>query len=545
MSRKSAPAAKGMSFSAEEQAQLQKDFNEIARRLSELGEATMGTSAGPKMVPSTSTSMNSPFVSGLRGKTAIVETSDNIGDRSEDSGNPAEQKIKVLELILSKLTELDRIVLKKTAPETAPGNIAARRTSRGFDLFSLPTHLHIMDRLLDLHTQSKRVVTIRTTSDAAPGPPVADNGSNNQPSPHAKAIADKADSMNTEIGRLNKQLAESEEKRRAIQEDCSAARKEANAAKKELEAAKKSIEEHEKSSLSSNENERKLAALLAQEQQLNRELYEKVESAASTQESFINAILHRCTHEKNYSGDAAPSIPSSLPHEVSSSLRILDSTLSEKAALVREQLESLHSVKDSLESELYSTQTRCELMQKDLQSTTNELDAVKGAYSALEMEMAIRSSAVSQAALEKQLKLAESTIADLTSDLAKSHRRVFDLEKVADSVVDIEARLRVAEEAKFSLQTQLQGVQLESEAHRKLAESLRAKLKDLSSKSSEQDFLDSYEEVMRDEMMTMKQAFEGKLRAAKDEADAASRRNQELIRSLSTSASYEKLLAKR
>jgi exonuclease VII large subunit len=94
--------------------------------------------------------------------------------------------------------------------------------------------------------------------------------------------------------------------------------------------------------------------------------------------------------------------------------------------------------------------------------------------------------------------------------------------------------LRQAEEAKASLQGRLGEATQESEANARTCESLRAKLRELSARGKDRDFLDSYEEVMRDEMMTMKDAFERKLRLAKEEAEASSRRNSELIRNLST-----------
>jgi hypothetical protein len=72
-----------------------------------------------------------------------------------------ESKLMVLENILQKICEYDRLILRKTAPTEL---VPQRRKSIGIDLFSIPTHFHIVDRLLDLHTQSKRVTVIKTTS---------------------------------------------------------------------------------------------------------------------------------------------------------------------------------------------------------------------------------------------------------------------------------------------------------------------------------------------------------------------------------------------
>ena len=563
-----------LALSAEEQANFQKDLAEISRRLGEL--TGVAAPAGGGGDPATgkaiallapSSSVSSPFVSGLRGKTSTVVGGEasSEGDRGEsDAGG--DSKLRLLETVLQRLTELDRVVLKKTAPEMAPGNVAARRSSRGFDLVSLPTHLHLVDRLLDLHAQARRVTVIRTAADsnAAPGPPpepaqsassaaaaaLASSSSSGAPSPRSKQAADRAERLAAEVARLSKQVEETVEQRRAVQEDCSAARREASAAKRDLEAARRELEQAAAGG-------DRWQELLRQEQQLTRQLSEQVEAAASTQQAFIAAISHRCSSlagpgSGSGSGSSSSSSSSSgggggggggattapLPAEVGSCLAMLDDALAHSSGQLREQLESLLSVKDSVECELASQHTRCELTQRDLEATARQLDALKGAYSALEIEAAQRgsSSAQSQAQAQQaqQAQLAESTISELSSDLARAQRRIKDLEKVADSVVDIEARLRQAEEAKASLQGRLSEATQESEANARTCESLRAKLRELSARGKDRDFLDSYEEVMRDEMMTMKDAFERKLRLAKEEAEASSRRNSELIRNLST-----------
>ncbi len=60
---------------------------------------------------------------------------------------------KALEKVLAKILELDRLVLRKTTPvPTSGGDVqGARRASKGYDLFTLPTHLV---SLRALHTSS-------------------------------------------------------------------------------------------------------------------------------------------------------------------------------------------------------------------------------------------------------------------------------------------------------------------------------------------------------------------------------------------------------
>jgi len=532
-------------LSSEEKARFSSDLAEVARRLGELDVS--GSGGGPKVLLPASSTVNSPFVSGLRGKT----TGDGpAAEESRTEEGAAEQKLRLLESVLQQLAVLDRVVLKKTAPEAVPGtNVAARRSSRGFDLHCIPTHLHLVDRLLDLHAQSKRVTVIRTSTDnnATPGPPAvaADSTTAALPSPRgAKLYADKIEKLNGDVARLSKQLEESEEKRRGIQEDCSAARREANIRTKELEALKKTVEEER------GEAEQRWRRLLEEEQALTRALSEKIEAAASVQQSFISAILQRaspsssCPHDgaalsasasASASNPAAVSTLSALPSDASSALRLLDEAHAARARQGKEQLEALASVRDAIESELATQSAKGEMLQRDLEGASQELDALKGAYAALEMESAQRASVASASKDDKrQQELADKTISDLSADLGKAHRRIFDLEKVVDSVADIEARLRLAEDAKFSTQGKLDQALLEVDGLTKLTESLKGRLRDLSSRPTDREFLDSYEEVMRDEMLTMKSAFESKIRLVKEEAEAASRRHNEMIKSLST-----------
>lgn len=59
----------------------------------------------------------------------------------------------------------------------------------------------------------------------------------------------------------------------------------------------------------------------------------------------------------------------------------------------------------------------------------------------------------------------------------------------------------------------------------RLVETYKQQLREAPTKDGRQ-FGDSFQEVMQDEMMTMKMAFEAKLRAARDEVEAVSRKHQ-------------------
>jgi hypothetical protein len=77
--------------------------------------------------------------------------------------DPNEDKVTQQQRVLDKLAELDRIVLKRTAYADNAGNgggmhsqLASARRKQGSDLMTIPTHMQILDRLLDFHSQIRR-----------------------------------------------------------------------------------------------------------------------------------------------------------------------------------------------------------------------------------------------------------------------------------------------------------------------------------------------------------------------------------------------------
>ena len=86
---------------------------------------------------------------------------------------------------------------------------------------------------------------------------------------------------------------------------------------------------------------------------------------------------------------------------------------------------------------------------------------------------------------------------------------------------ELEIKFKASEDARIKNDFKVKEVTEELSSYKVLCEKLKQKIRDMSGKDSKtQDFLDSFEEVMRDEMMTMKLAFETKLKQAKEEADA-------------------------
>jgi hypothetical protein len=176
------------------------------------------------VVPSSSGSSSSSFVANLRSSTEE--------NKFSIVNNPQEKKLAALLKLLERVHEHDRLVLKKTAPPVSA--TPQRRKSRGSDLASLPTHLHITDRLLDLHAQAQRVTVITNT---APSPRIA-------PSPSTESNPEdkqKIETLSLELARASKQLEEALDSGRKRDEELNSAKNANTALQAKLSFSEKSL----------------------------------------------------------------------------------------------------------------------------------------------------------------------------------------------------------------------------------------------------------------------------------------------------------------
>jgi hypothetical protein len=121
----------------------EQDIETLSKRIADLNGA-----AQPENVAA------STFVSGLR---SSVE-----GSRGgEDDG--MRLQLQTIEDMLARVVELDRLVLKKTEIKAR-----SRRGSRGADLLTIPTHLLVLDRLMDVYAISQRPIIVQSQSSVAP-----------------------------------------------------------------------------------------------------------------------------------------------------------------------------------------------------------------------------------------------------------------------------------------------------------------------------------------------------------------------------------------
>lgn len=217
-------------------------------------------------------------------------------------------------------------------------------------------------------------------------------------------------------------------------------------------------------------------------------------------------------------------------------LTLLDEGLAGRESGLREEVVSINSVKEALEAENQSLTLNMDLLNKDLLSVQSELEAMRTSYHQLHSETIGKEGAGARA--EKDLKAANDKIVELQTELVNAARRTLELERIPLQLEQEQARSRAFEEGNIKLQTALTNKEEECKQYRSLNDTLKNKLRDMSGKdASAREFLDSFEEVLQDEMMAMKSAFELKLKHKSDEVDAMSTRHRQEIQRLSANAS--------
>lgn len=242
------------------------------------------------------------------------------------------------------------------------------------------------------------------------------------------------------------------------------------------------------------------------------------------------------------------------------------------------EISLLLSVKEMFENEISTANLQRELLVKDFTTLQEEHDALKAAYHSLSYETAAAATANAKAkaadhssleALEKaNAKVAEliQKVEQTTNQNQEQRQKIIYLENELNNmklsansakslenyqilVNELETKIRSLEIEKLKLENLKDTQTMENKQYQSMIEKLKDKIKDLSMKSTSgkgntttaggnnNEFFDTFEEVMKEEMMTMKMAFEAKLKAAKDEADALSKKHQQEIQRIQASAS--------
>lgn len=210
-------------------------------------------------------------------------------------------KTELLDNILKKIAELDRSILKKTEPVNAE-HARPRRNSNTMDLHCIPTHFQIIDRLVDLHTQSKRPVIVHQHSSATPeasakavpAPPAAPNNGEITAlkAKHEAAVAAMMEKLRGSEGKLGA----SEKKNQETAKEILALKAENAKVKAENEKLKVKVAELQsrEPALAVDTHAQELAIMTDKytEAMKNcRSMEEKIECAASSEQHICNAML--------------------------------------------------------------------------------------------------------------------------------------------------------------------------------------------------------------------------------------------------------------
>lgn len=209
---------------------------------------------------------------------------------------------------------------------------------------------------------------------------------------------------------------------------------------------------------------------------------------------------------------------------------------------LKAELSLIMSVKDLLEGELSTANLQRDIVQRDLSTVQEQHETLKTAYDALSYETARQLSQAQNSTSDREtqarlLQTANDTNTALLEELRIAQENLKSLEKWPLAVAALEEKLAAALQDKTRAEANATSAKEEVSHYKRLTETLKQKLRELSGGSADsKEFLDSFEEVMKEEMMTMKAAFETKLRLAREEADSLSKRHQqEIIRMQSTS----------
>jgi hypothetical protein len=210
-----------------------------------------------------------------------------------------------------------------------------------------------------------------------------------------------------------------------------------------------------------------------------------------------------------------------------------------------------------IEQEMNSVVMQKDFLSKDFHSLQEEHEALKAAYHSLSYESATGKSSTSKSSSSEETEKLTKEVLSLKeciqqkdaqiNKLLQDQEQNLLLKEISSTqyeayTKELEEKVATLTKDKDNLSFQFTNSVLECKQYKQLTEKLKQKIKDLSNQvgggnGKDKDFLDTFEEVMQEEMLTMKIAFEAKLKAAKDESDALSKKHQQEIARLHVSAS--------
>ena len=184
----------------------------------------------------------------------------------------------------------------------------------------------------------------------------------------------------------------------------------------------------------------------------------------------------------------------------------------------------------TLELEAYKTTSQTDLTRKNAEILALQ-ESLSKAYEANEKSNNILQEAKDTAASSRKelIQDYENKIQVFRADNAASGSMKRQLEKATTNAVNLEKRCSIAEEKNIEMNGSLECLKSDLAALEKMNQSLMDTIKKMTNQASKNDFADTFEEVMREEMMAMKMAFEVKLKIARQQTEAMSKKRQSEI----------------
>ncbi len=442
---------------------LQQDLVIIQAKLNDLnntGDSHCDVVAISNVTPNSP--IASSFVSGIRGIT-------NVSDKHLERDNYTDTRTILMEKIVDKIAELDRCILRKTKPEGVNNEIAsARRMSRGTDLYLLPTHLHITDRLLDLSVQLKRERSLTGTLKTANEQMVNKNNTSNLTIVTQSAVptSPRMATNDAAVTRLTKQLEESQFKLSKLQEDYSAARRQLLDVNNNFDLFRDEMSHKEQVGIEQNnieivkykhqiqlledklaefqENDNKL--ILTLNKNLNF-LFGAIQTNQNASVLGFNKLGNNTSLQELLGDDILFTV-----QNVHQSIHIFVQAVSEMCmdTLKANEILQSSSVQAIAQRDALSDKLKHILDQNsDSASSFNNLQQeyreLKHRYTSLENEM------------ELKLLSSNDTIELLQSELFSSRRRQMELETLAKQIISLQESFRVSETNNIHLELKVKG----------------------------------------------------------------------------------------
>jgi chromosome segregation ATPase len=184
----------------------------------------------------------------------------------------------------------------------------------------------------------------------------------------------------------------------------------------------------------------------------------------------------------------------------------------------------------SIELDAYKTTSRADLARKNAEILALQ-ESLSKAYVANEKADSILQEAKdsSSSSRKELIQEYENKMQEFRADHAASASMKRQLEKAKTGLESLEHRCAVAEDKNMDMNGSLECLKSDLTALEKINQNLMDTIKKMTNQASKNDFADTFEEVMREEMMAMKMAFETKLKIAREQTEAMSKKRQSEI----------------